>query len=59
MLLVVAPRFSFMVFAPSVLSCCIPSLGLETKARACKVASQEGSLGVTSHAPNSAKSVRK
>jgi len=26
-----------------------------TKARACKVASQEGSLGVTSHAPGSAK----
>jgi hypothetical protein len=28
-----------------------PSLGFVTKARVCKVASQEGSLGVTSHAP--------
>jgi hypothetical protein len=30
-----------------------PSLGLATKARACKVAGQEGSPGVTSHAPES------
>jgi len=29
------------------------SLGLTTKARACKVANQEGSLGVTPHAPGS------
>ncbi len=29
------------------------SFGLVTKARACKVASQEGSLGVTLHAPGS------
>jgi hypothetical protein len=29
-----------------------------TKARGCKVASQEGDLGVTSNAPGSAKSVR-
>jgi hypothetical protein len=29
------------------------SLGLATKARACKVAGQEGSPGVTSHAPGS------
>jgi hypothetical protein len=36
--------------------CCNPSLGLTTKARACKVANQEESLGVTPHAP---KSVRK
>jgi len=36
--------------------CCRnPSLGLATKERACKVASQEGSPGVTSHAPRSAK----
>ncbi len=38
--------------------CCNLSLGLVTKARACKVASQEGSSGVTSHAPGSAKCVR-
>jgi hypothetical protein len=30
--------------------CHNPSLGLATKARACKVAGQEGSPGVTSHA---------
>jgi hypothetical protein len=30
--------------------CRSPSLGLATKARACKVTSQEGSLGVTPHA---------
>jgi len=35
--------------------CCNPSFGLATKARACKVMGQEGSLGVTSHAPKSAK----
>jgi hypothetical protein len=36
--------------------CCHnPNLGLVTKAKACKVASQEGSPGVTSHAPGSAK----
>jgi hypothetical protein len=29
------------------------NLGLVTKARACKGASQEGSMGVTSHAPRS------
>jgi hypothetical protein len=31
--------------------CHNPSLGLVIKARACKGAGQEGSLGVTSHAP--------
>jgi hypothetical protein len=31
------------------------NLGLATKARACKSAGQEGSLGVTFHAPGSAK----
>jgi hypothetical protein len=35
------------------LKCCNPSLGLTTKARACKGAGQEGSPGVTSHAPRS------
>jgi hypothetical protein len=34
---------------------CNPNLGLVTKVKACKVASQEGSLGVTSHAFGSAK----
>jgi hypothetical protein len=34
--------------------CCNPSLGLATKARACKGASYEGSPKVTSHAPGSA-----
>jgi len=38
--------------------CCNLSIGLTTKARARKVTGQEGSLGVTSHAPGSAKSVR-
>jgi hypothetical protein len=32
-----------------------PSTGLATKARACEVAGQEGSPGVTSHALRSAK----
>ncbi len=35
------------------ISCHNPSLGLATKARACKGAAQEGSLGLTSHAPGS------
>ncbi len=35
--------------------CRNPSLGLVTKARACKVTSQEGSPGLTFHAPESAK----
>ncbi len=38
-----------------------PSLGFATKARAYKVAAQEGGMGITSHAPksaNSAKNVR-
>jgi hypothetical protein len=34
-------------------NCRNPSLGLATKARACKVAGQEGSLRVTPHAPGS------
>jgi len=33
--------------------CCNPNLGLATKARACKVASQEESPRITSHAPGS------
>jgi hypothetical protein len=33
--------------------CRNPSLGLATKARACKVAGQEGSPGVMLHAPRS------
>jgi len=32
-----------------------PSIGVTTKAKACKVAGQEGSPMVTSHAPESAK----
>jgi hypothetical protein len=35
--------------------CHNPSLGLVTKVKACKGASQEGSLRVTSHAPRNAK----
>jgi hypothetical protein len=35
--------------------CHNPNLGLATKARACKVVGQEGSLGVTSHVLESAK----
>jgi len=35
--------------------CHNPSLGLTTKARACKVAGQEGSLGIMMHAPGSAR----
>ncbi len=34
---------------------CNPSLGLTTKARGCKVAGQEGSMGVMPHAPGSAR----
>jgi hypothetical protein len=34
---------------------CNPNFGLATKARACKGAGQKGSLGVTPHAPGSAK----
>jgi hypothetical protein len=37
------------------LNCRNLSFGLATKARGCKVASQEGSLGVMPHAPGSAK----
>jgi len=32
-----------------------PNLGFATKARGCKVVNQEGSLGVMSHAPGSAR----
>jgi hypothetical protein len=42
-------------------TCCIChnlSLGLAIKARGCKVPNQEGDLGITSHAPGSAKSVK-
>jgi hypothetical protein len=38
--------------------CWNPNLRLATKANACKVANQEGGPGITSHAPESAKSVR-
>ncbi len=38
-----------------VVVCHNPSLGLVTKARGCKVASQEGSSGVMPHAPESAR----
>jgi hypothetical protein len=40
------------------MDCRNPSLGLVTKARACKVAGQEGTLGGTLHAPGVPKSVR-
>jgi len=33
--------------------CCNPNLGLVTKTRACKGASQKGNMGVTSHVPKS------
>jgi hypothetical protein len=39
-------------------SCRNPSLGFVTKARGCKFAGQEGDPRITSHAPESAKSVR-
>ncbi len=38
--------------------CCNPSLGLATKARACKSAGQKGSLGGTSYIPGVQESVR-
>jgi hypothetical protein len=44
--------------AKKIIICRNPSLGLTTKARGCKVAGQEGDLGVTSHSPRNAKSVR-
>jgi hypothetical protein len=37
--------------------CYNPSVELVTKARGCKLANQEGDLGVTSHVPRSVKSV--
>jgi hypothetical protein len=43
------------ILNPVQVGCRNPSLGLVTKARACKVAGQGGSPGVTSHAPKSAK----
>jgi hypothetical protein len=59
------PCFSLLVVHPKLqpqiimkyegFMCRNPSLGLTTKARACKVAGQEGSLGVTFHAPRGAK----
>jgi hypothetical protein len=39
--------------------CCNPNLGFTTKARVCKVMGQEGSPGVTSPAPGSAKKCEK
>jgi hypothetical protein len=45
--------FSYRI-AYKVAICHNPSLGLATKAKACKSASQEGSPGVTFHAPASA-----
>jgi len=41
--------------SPNQTTCCNPNLWLATKARACKVVSQEGSLGVTPHALGSVK----
>jgi hypothetical protein len=37
---------------------CNPSLGLASNARGCKVVGQEDDLGITSHVPGNAKSVR-
>jgi hypothetical protein len=42
-------------FMDKMFSCHNPSLGLVTKAKACKGAGQKGSPGVTSHAFGSAK----
>jgi hypothetical protein len=41
------------IWTPPKEGCHNPSLGLATKARACKGAGQEGGSGVTSHAPRS------
>ncbi len=49
--------FSIMIFVQ--VYCCNPSLGLATKAKACKVVGQERSPGVTSHAPKNAKKCEK
>ncbi len=52
-------NYEWMNFAlVPLLSCRNPSLGFMTKVRGCKVAGQEKDLGVISHAPESAKSVR-
>jgi hypothetical protein len=50
-------RLDFSLFVVDCLGtlCRNPSLGFVTKAKACKVAGQEGSPGVTSCAPWSAK----
>jgi hypothetical protein len=47
-----------LTFSSSREECHNPSLRFVTKARGSKVAGQEGDLGVTPHAPKSAKSVR-
>jgi len=39
--------------SPNQTKCHNPNLGPATKARACKVVGQEGSMGVTPHAPRS------
>jgi hypothetical protein len=46
-------RVSFSVRTFASPYCCNLNLGLATNAKACKVVSQEGSLRVTSHAPES------
>ncbi len=48
----------YMLLAIDKSQCHNPNLGLATKAKGWKVTGQEGDLGVTSHAPRSAKSVR-
>jgi hypothetical protein len=44
-----------LLYRSSYISCRNLSLGLATKAKACKVVRQEGNLGVTFHAPGGAK----
>ncbi len=50
--------FMFWLTIKFIILCRNPRLGLVTKAMGCKVLGQEGDPIVTSHAPESAKSVR-
>jgi hypothetical protein len=45
----------FAIVFATMCRCHNPSLGLATKAKACKVAIQEGNMGIIFHAPGSAK----
>jgi hypothetical protein len=49
------PNYHLVSCVLQIVKCRNPTLGLATKAKGCKVASQEGDSRVTSHVPGSAK----